>query len=116
LGRGTSELSPGVAVADVVGPRVLGARVVSSRRTRPTIVVAFSEPLDPARATDPANFELRPAQPGRRRRLGIAAAAYDPTTNTVTLTPSRRVLPTRVRLVLDGDRPRAVTDLSGNPL
>jgi virginiamycin B lyase len=81
-----------------------------------TIVLTFDKLLDPATAQDLANYELvglgRP-----RHAIGIAAAVYDATTRTVTISPLHRLnFHHRFRLTVIGTPPSGVRDLFGNLL
>lgn len=109
-----------VQVLDATAPQVVSARTVSARRKLTGLVVGFSEPLDPAVATNPAAYRLVSA--GRDRRFGtrddVAVAlrppAYDPATGRVTLTPLRRLASNQpVRLTIAGG---AIADGAGNAL
>ncbi len=79
--------------ADRDGPRVTALRAISARRGLGSIVIAFSETLDPERARNLLNFGYSVQTLGRDRRLGtsddlivgLRSAVYDPVLRTVTL-------------------------------
>ena len=112
-----------VAALDVVGPIITSVERFGVHLQPTRLVLTFDEALDPAGATNLANFRL--VGPGRDGRLGtrddrvirLIGASYDPTTRSVTLRPFER-LPFRDRFrltVLGGGAP-GVVDLSGNRL
>lgn len=75
----TSTLTPGVAGAAFHGTAI----AINS------VVVTFKGAVDPAKASDPANFlvqALSSARSATRSTLPITSAVYDPTTLTTTLT------------------------------
>jgi hypothetical protein len=87
------------------------------------VVLTFSEPLDPGTARRPASFGLVASGPDGRfgtkddRRIRIRSADYDAATNTVTLSPARRLsVRQRYRIVVDGTSSTGLTDTSGNLL
>src|SRR5690606_18504107 len=78
------------------------------------LVLSFDEPLDPARAQDPANYRL--VDP-RNRPVHIDAAIYDPATRTVTLHPRQRLgLNLRYVLAVNGANSTGLADAAGNLL
>jgi parallel beta-helix repeat protein len=80
-----------------------------------TFVLTFSTALDPVSAEDVANYQLNQIS-GKRigRAIPIAAAVYDPTTNTVTLETTHQVyLFARYRLVVNGSTPTGVAGATG---
>ena len=113
-----------VVTAAVIGPTpppadTTGPMVVSLRRfgfhARPTrLVLTLDEVLDPALATDLANYRLTGPCGGVIR---IRSAVYDPAARTVILRPARR-LPLRqvYRLVVNGTSTGSLSDLAGNAL
>lgn len=125
VARGLSG-DPGVAfvLTNTAPAAVVGFKGVTPRR-RPTtlLTLSFSDPLDPARAADAANYRLVDLGPDRKpgtrddRRVKIRAAAYDPAANTVTLAASARLSPSRTyRLTAVATPPRGLADRSGTPL
>ena len=99
----------------------LPVAVVSLKRygfhDQPTLlVVQVSGPLEASSAEDLSNYTLILIAHGGRlhHRLSIAKAAYDPTTNTVTLHPTKR-LPLRFHyeLIINASTPTGVRDTSG---
>jgi uncharacterized repeat protein (TIGR01451 family) len=84
---------------------------------QPTLLVlAFSEPLDPARAQDLGNYRLIVIAHGGRLHhpVQLSSAVYDAATHTVTLHPTR-LLPLRFKymLTVNGTTPTGVTGTSG---
>jgi hypothetical protein len=87
------------------------------------VAITFSEPLEPNRASDPNNFQLR--VPGRDRQfksaddllLTIQNMRYDESARAVVLTLTGR-LPKRlpVMLAVVGRPTTGITDLSGHYL
>jgi virginiamycin B lyase len=109
-------------VATTVNPLTPPATVVGLRRygfhAQPTLlVVAFSEPMDPASAQDARNYTLTCPRRGRGRfgpTIPIARATLDAAGTAVTLAPARRLgLHDLYRLVIDGTSPTGVRDASG---
>ena len=90
-------------------------------RHQPTyLVLYFSERLDAARAQNVANYSLvgpLKRRPDRRRTIGIKAAVYDPTSNSVTLVLAGRWNVNRQWiLTVNGTTPAGLTNASGVPL
>ncbi|WP_165224659.1 transglutaminase domain-containing protein [Aquisphaera insulae] len=108
---------PPVTPADTTGPTVTSLARLGFHHQPTLLVLRFSEPLDAARATNPANYVLTIAVPGRHgrqatRQIRIRSVEYDPTTNSVTLRPRQHLsLYKTFRLTVSG-----ITDASGNPL
>lgn len=79
------------------------------------IVVSFNGALDPATASNPANYQLSmfaPHRPGVLIPLSLKEVIYDPFTQTVTLFPTRLLnVHYRYQLVISG-----VEDICGNPI
>ena len=108
---------------ETVGPVVVSFQRSSTRGRKARLTLAFSELLDPARASDLGNYRLvSPGRDGRfgtrdDRRIKIRLAAYDPATATVTLRPPAGIcLRGRFRLTLNGMAPGGIADLVGNLL
>ena len=107
---------------DTTGPRVTGLQRFGFHAQTTRLVLAFDEGLAQAGASNLTNYRLVAA--GRDGRFGtrddvviaLAAATYDPTTQSVTLV-TRRPLPIRrpYRLTVQGG-PGGLTDLAGNSL
>ncbi len=85
-------------VVDRTPPRLLEALATSTQR----VDVAFSEPLDPATACDPANFVVD------RNVKVLAAALLDKTGRTVRLTTSELAHDVRYTLTVRNIRDRAM--------
>jgi hypothetical protein len=95
----SSPASPPVAVA----PAVLALQRFGFGDQPTTLMVSFSAAIDPARAQDLRNYRLVGRGPGRLGRpIGLLSAAYDPSTESVTLEPARR-LPLHRSFVLSID-------------
>jgi hypothetical protein len=82
---------------------------------QPTVVVLrFSQPLDPVRATNPDNYRIMNF---KSRPVGIGSAAYDPAVQTVTLFPRQRInLHHPAQLLVIGTGPTGVASSTGIPL
>ena len=123
IGAAVEPLEQRVHFADGTPPTLETVRLLGPTPGQATgIALTFSEPLDSARATDVASYEVRgawratPIKDIGFRTLHIASAAYDDATRTVTLTPDHVPFDANryVRdLIVNGDR---VTDVSGTPL
>jgi hypothetical protein len=102
-------------------PTVVGLHRLGFHRRPTTLVITFSAAMDPARATNLANYHLnRVVHPhGPRgghlgRPIRLAAASYDPQAHAVDLFPAPR-LPLRFtyRLTVVGTPPGGLTDTAG---
>jgi virginiamycin B lyase len=85
--------------------------------TQPTtLVLTFDEPLDPGRAQDVHNYQI--VELGRgSRTIRFKSAVYDAGSQTVTLSPVRRLnFHHRFRLVVLGAGPGGLTDTLGRRL
>ena len=82
------------------------------------LALRFSAPLDAATATNVRNYQLfEVLRGGHRAAIRIRSAAYDPASQTVTLTPVRPLyLFGRYQLVVNGTSPTGVSDIYGNLL
>jgi hypothetical protein len=97
--------------------------ISSARWTGSGVVLTFSQPMDPATVENPRSYDLRPAslpnlttgtivkfmfgiKPHAPAGLAIRSATYDPTAQTVTLTPVRP---------LDASMEYEVSDAFGTP-
>lgn len=114
--------SPGVLsveLRDTEPPTVtnLTPSVVRNRIT--SLTLSFSEPMNNAGSLSHYGLFLRSGETGfgaaRLRELPLAAALYDPATNSVTLTP-RRPLAVNTTYQLTARSSEQLTDLAGNPL
>jgi hypothetical protein len=95
------------------GPVVTGVTSIQGAGRITSIVLSFSNALDPARAQSLANYHLQ--QSGRRAPL--SSAVYDPVARTVTLTLAHPVpIGTRLRLTVGASPPGGLADLSGHLL
>jgi hypothetical protein len=129
--------SPSTAVLVIVddmvnrmGPHVTSVKAISGPFGVASLVIAFDEPLDPARAVDLLNYGYSVRTAGRDGRLGtgddrligLCPATYDPATMTVTIPLAVAVADrTRLEIMINQatDVPGAnvgVSDLAGNLL
>ncbi len=107
---------------DTTAPTVESVRAVVAGRRRnrriESILVTFSERINPDRAENLANYLIRLS--GRFRRspftnFGIASADYNESTRTVTLIPAGFIRVNRAsQLVIRGTAPDGIADLGGN--
>ena len=117
--------SPGRSPASTDGAGPLLVRVhrfgVHDQRTR--LVLQFSQPVDPTRATAPVNYKVVAA--GRDGVLGdrddvivpISRAVYLPNSREVALTRARRIdIHHRYRLTVRGSGSSPVANQAGRPL
>ena len=96
---------------------------VNGSRSNGQLVVKFSEPITPASATTRSNYRLYDlgfsprAVTGADRPIAFTTAFYNPTTQSVTLTPSRAIRSNRYyALVIIGGTRNGITDTSGRKL
>jgi uncharacterized repeat protein (TIGR01451 family) len=112
----SNNTSPPVVTPVVAPPTVLSLLRFGFHAQPTTFVLAFSAPLDPARAQNPSNYTLMPLGPNGQTGapIPIVAAVYNPFTLTVTLYPNRLVyLFARYRLVVNGSTPTGLAGTSG---
>ena len=111
-------------ILDITGPSLVDLQRLGFHAQPTSIVLTFSEELDPARATNVNNYRL--VGPGRDRRFGsfddrafaIRSVVYDAATRTVTVLPAN-LLPlhgTVYQLTINGTAPLGLTDRLGNLL
>jgi len=112
-----------LTIVDDIGPTVVDLSRFGIHHQPTRLVLTFSEPLDPSHAQDLSNYTL--VAPGHDGRFGtrddqvirINSATYNPTTRTVTLTPSRHLnWYRRYRITVNGTGAAGLTDLAGNLL
>ncbi len=108
---------------DQGGPIVTDVQRLGFHRQPTQISVSFNEPLGPTFATSLASYHIIATGPDGRfgthddRSIAIKSAVYDATTNTVTLTPARRLnLHRRYELIVNGSTATGVADVAGNLL
>ncbi len=110
-------------VIEVIPPTVVGLQDVGVRHQPTTLVLTFSQPMDSARAEDPANYRLVSAGPDHRlgtrddRVIRVRWARYDAASQSVTL----RLMPGQPRprtlwLTVAGTSPGGLTNADGTPL
>jgi hypothetical protein len=102
------------------GPSLVKVRRFGVHWQPTRLKLAFSQPLDQARATDRANYRIvvpmRDPRPGQHdpRAVALARVVYDPATMTVTLAPRERLnLHHPFRLTVRGTGPHGITDTAG---
>ena len=102
------------------GPSVTSVKRYGFHEMPTTIVLAFNQPLDPTSAQNARNYDVvtigGPGRGGNRHGHVIAVkdAVYNPLTDTVTLSTAERLdIHNVYRLVVNGTRPGAVSDISG---
>jgi hypothetical protein len=102
---------------DRTGPVITRVLETGPSRGITGAVLQFNEDLDPTRAGNVANYSLFGiGQGGRRTRIALGSAAYDPVARTVTLTAGAPFMQTQFRqlmLRVNGRR-GGLTDLAGN--
>jgi hypothetical protein len=88
-GTGVGGSNPPHQITSVASSPIIVSLKRYGFHMRPTVLVLkFSEALDPARAQDAKNYKvLSPSG----RTIHIARAVYDPTDDTVTLSPKQRI-------------------------
>jgi hypothetical protein len=98
-----------VAAEEVVAPRVVSFARFGYHRQPTRLVVSYRGGVDPAAATDLANYRLIARGPDGRfgtaddRTVRVKQVVYDPATRSVILSPSQRLpLGRRYRLIVDG--------------
>ena len=80
-------------------------------RTHSTLVLQFSEPLDPTRAVNLKNYAILH---GHNQRVKIVSAVYNPVALTVTLRTKQRINPRgRYQLKVNGVAPSGLISASG---
>ena len=100
--------------ADVTGPTVSDVRLIGPANAVTGFVVIFSEGLNPSTATNKNNYTI--IGPGGHA-VPVGSVFYDPVTFTVLVTPAIPLKANTFYLLdLNGSRPGAITDLTGNPL
>jgi hypothetical protein len=103
---------------DTTPPTVVNITRYGFHEQPTVLVIRFSEPVDPSAAADPFNYAITSA--GRDGRFGtnddvftdVAQAAYDPTTNSVTLRLAQSLYIFTPHVLSVG----GIGDLAGNPI
>ncbi|HEX8204045.1 MAG TPA: Calx-beta domain-containing protein, partial [Isosphaeraceae bacterium] len=108
---------------DVTPPTITDVRLLGTGRTITGIELTFSEALDPARASNPANYTLlalgRDGVPGTRddRAVAVRGVAYNAATGIVTIVPDRPLNGRQFyRLAVNAAAPGGLADPAGNRL
>jgi uncharacterized membrane protein len=117
-----AEASPPLAqvVTTGDGPTVTNVQRFGYHAMPTSLVLTFSEPLDPARAQNVNNYQIvNLGGPGRDgnlvgQRIAVRSAIYNPTTLTVTLDPAQQLdVHNQYRLTVVGTAPNGLTDITG---
>lgn len=100
---------------DVTPPVVTGLTWSGTSRSIQNLTLTFSEPLDPAFATDASDFRLTRQDNGQA--FAIASISYDAASDSITITP-QAPLPSGqyIQLLVLGTGADAIRDLAGNVL
>ncbi len=107
----TATVTSGVITTATDGPQVTQVLRFGIHWEPTTLVLDFDQALDPTAAQNVNNYVI--IGPGGRRDR-IRSAVYDPTTQTVTLHPARRVnLHHNYKLTVIGAGPHGLTDSQG---
>jgi hypothetical protein len=88
LTQTVSPLTQTVTAPIAAPPVVESLKRYGTRARRTTLVLTFSTALDPARASNPANYRI--TRPNGRFVL-VRSVVYDPAAHTVTLTPRTKI-------------------------
>ncbi len=106
----TAQVSAG-SVPAVDGPKLLTVARYGIHWMPTTLVLTFSQPLNPLVAENPGNYVIIDPH---GHRVAILSAIYDPTTRTVTLHPARRLdFHYRYKLTVNGASSNGLTNLQG---
>ncbi len=108
----TATVTSGVVTPPATdGPQVIQVLRYGIHWEPTTLVLRFDQPLDPSTTQNVSNYVI--IGPGGHRDR-IRSAVYDPTTQTVTLHPARRVnLHHNYKLTVIGAGPNGVSDSQG---
>jgi DNA-binding beta-propeller fold protein YncE len=108
-----SILSFTTAAAPTSGPQVVGVQTLGSHQRWSTLVLTFSEPVNPASAQDLANYSL--TVQGRHHPIRIKSAVLGSAGATVTLRPlGLQPVKSRYTLTVVGTPPDGLTDTEGD--
>jgi hypothetical protein len=119
----TGPAAGGSPSAQVLPPMILGLRSIGIQQQPASLVLTFSQPINPARAQDLANYRL--AWTGRDHRLGtgddriipVRWARYDAISQSVTLRlMGRQPLDRTLWLTVAGSSPGGLANAAGTPL
>jgi hypothetical protein len=109
-----SGVHPAQTASSGDGPTVLAVERLGVHSQPTVVVLRFSQPLDPVRATNPANYRIMNF---KSRPVGIGSAVYDPAAQAVTLFPRQRInLHHPAQLLVIGTGPTGLTSSSSIPL
>src|SRR5207253_2712344 len=102
---GFSTSSSTLTINVVTAPTVVAVQRTGFHAQPTRLVLSFSSPLDPARAQDVSNYMIvGPLGQG----IGVDEALYDPSDQTVTLSPHRSLnLHSHYLLTVNGTPPEA---------
>jgi uncharacterized repeat protein (TIGR01451 family) len=111
------------AVGDQAPPTVDNQKLIVTRNAISSVVLIFSQALDPASANNPANYRIYALGKNDKlaiskgRELAIASAIYDPVTRSVKITPKKPLaIGFYYQVVANGPGAPGITDLAGNVL
>lgn len=97
---------------DSIAPTVNALRLDGPGASVRQVTLVFSEPLNPGRAANPANYRITGP---RGAGVGIAEVIYVPGSNQVTLVTASLLRPGGFfRLLVNGSAPGGITDAAGN--
>jgi uncharacterized repeat protein (TIGR01451 family) len=100
---------------DLTPPSVSGLAWSGSSRDITSLTLTFTAPLDPAYATDDADYHLVTLAGGQQ--IPIASISYDPTRFAVTIVPQAAIPSGQYsQIQVVGVGPSAIRDLAGNLL
>lgn len=105
---------PGLPGAEAPAPTVVSVQRFGFHWMPTTLSVSYSSPMDETRVQDPNNYRI--VGPGGRV-IPVVSAVYDPTSQSVTLSPQQRLnLHFPYQLTVVGTGLNGVTDADGVPL
>jgi hypothetical protein len=114
FGRRSAATAIAPVAPDATAPTVASVRRYGYHMHPTTLVVTFSERLDPARAANPANYRIVDA---RGRSIGVASVRYDDATRSAIVSPAARLdIHKTYRLTVVGSGRSGLADRTGNAL
>jgi hypothetical protein len=103
-----------------IPPTVVSLNYVQARHNPPWLVLTFSEPMDPTRASDRSNDVLKAVNANGRalsrspRHIALTKAVYDPASRTATLSPRIRLAARQHdQLTVHGTAPSGLANTAG---
>jgi hypothetical protein len=110
----TTVIPPTTTPVDTIGPTVVGLERFGFHARPTRLLLTFNEALDPARATDLADYRLTGP---RGKVIRIRSATYNAGARTVTLRPTRLLnLHHAFKVVVNGTTGSVLADVAGNAL